>query len=442
MSLYGHDKKTTPFLDYIAKKSVVFENCYSQAPWTKPSVGAILSSRYPSETGVHRTFQYLSSSYETLTEALKKGGYYTKGVSANPLMGRFSNYSQGFDEFTESARINRADPIRFASGSAKLLNDLIFPWLSDIDRWPLFLFMFSVDPHEEYEPAAAFLKKFSNPDKMEQYRTEWKALLKTRPKVPGNRVVQKNFIEADVEAMQFIDQGLGLYDADICANDYQLLKLFSRIEDAGWGDDMIFILTSDHGEEFFDHGGTCHAYSLYNELLHVPLLIYAPGLLPEGKRITNPVMTIDIYPTLLEMLDIAVPEGIKGKSLLPLINEDPSWDDRPVYAENTEDPGGRLMGSGAGVTKTIIVKPWKLIINFKSPSDMNKPKYELFNLDSDPGEKKNLAKIHPSLVRQFEDKIMHWASSMIVNSGKSDEEIEENVDPEIIEQLKKLGYIK
>ena len=442
MSLYGHNRKTTPFLDYLAKKSVVFENCFSQASWTKPSVGSILTSRYPSETGCFALFQRMSSSFRTFPEVLMENGYFTKGVSANPIMGMFSNFSQGFTEFTESARINHADPIRFASGSAKLLNDIVFPWLNETDHWPMLLYMFSVDPHEEYEPEPLFMNRFANPDRMEQYRKEWQSLLKTRPDIPGNRVIEQNFIDAGVETSPFIKHGLDLYDADICANDYQLMMLWSRIEDDEWGDDMIVVITSDHGEEFYEHGGTCHGYSLYNELLHVPLLIYAPKLLPQGIRIKNPVQSIDIYPTLLDLLGVASPAETKGNSLLPLINGHEQWKDRPVFSENNEDPMCRVMGEGAGVAKSMITGQWKFIINFKPPSKMERPKYELYNIKDDPKETNNLAGSHSKLVCQFEKQDMKWSSESLESLETGEQVMKKNLDPAVIEQLEKLGYLR
>lgn len=442
MSLYGHNRRTTPFLDYLAKNSVVFENCYSQASWTKPSVGSMLASKYPSEIGCNLLFQRISSKVLTFPEVLKENGYFTKGVSANPIMGVFSNYSQGFVEFTESARINKADPIRFASGSAKLINNIVFPWLTKTNHWPMFLFLFSVDPHEEYEPDPIFRNRFADSQRMEQYRKDWKALLKTRPLVPGNRVTEDNFKKAEVEVQPFIEHGLNLYDGDICANDYELLRLWSRIEDDAWGEDMICVITSDHGEEFFEHGGTCHGYSLYNELLHVPLLIYAPKLLPQGVRIKNPVRTLDIYPTLLDLLDIKIPEDIKGRSLVPLMKNQGPWEDMPVYSETNEDASARKMGSASGVARSMIFKDWKFIINFKSPSDVKRPRYELFNLKEDPKETTNLADAKPKLKNQFEKRLLKWSSENIRDIGPGDTMDKSRTDPVILEQLKRLGYLK
>ena len=174
----GYDRGTSPFLDWLAARSVVFESCSSQAPWTKPSMASMLSSQYPSTVGLYRMNQRLDPAVLTWPEVLREGGLYTVGFSANPIMGNeLSGLAQGFDHFVESTAINRGDPIRFASGSAKLLNDQAFAWLGGNQRWPLLLYMHSVDPHEEYEPEPRYLERFAEPARHPRFREEWRRLL-------------------------------------------------------------------------------------------------------------------------------------------------------------------------------------------------------------------------------------------------------------------------
>jgi len=432
------DRDTTPFLTRLAERSVVFENCTSQAPWTQPSMAAILSSRHPGSTGVFRLFQRLDSDFITFPEVLQEAGYETLGFSSNPIMGVISNYTQGFDAFVESIMVNRADPIRFASGSAKKLNDKIFPWLDRTAHWPMLLYVHSVDPHEEYEPAPDFLARFADPEGMDRYRKDWQALLGTRPGVPGNHLTPANFEKAGIPPGPFIAHGKDLYDADLLANDHELERLFAKLEEDGWGEDLVFVLTSDHGEEFFEHGGTSHGYSLYQELLHVPLLIHAPGLLPGGKRIRERVRSIDIYPTLLDLLGIEIPEGLEGRSLLPLVQDHSTWEQQPIFSEITEDERARLAGSGSGTAVSVIKGRWKLIRSFLAPTSRQRETYELFDLEADPGETVNLAVTHPDLVRELEAEILAYREKRL---GKAADDAGE-IDEETLEQLRKLGYIK
>ena len=121
LGMYRDDRETTPFLSSLAEDGVVFERCRSQAPWTKPSMAAMLTSRYPSELGITDLFQQLPDRWTLFPEVLAAAGWHTAGWSTNPLMGKqLSNYAQGFEEFVESFAINRGDPIQFASGAAAM----------------------------------------------------------------------------------------------------------------------------------------------------------------------------------------------------------------------------------------------------------------------------------------------------------------------------------
>jgi len=441
LSYHGHEAPTTPFLDQLAERSVVFERCYSQAPWTKPSMASILSSTYPSEHGIQSLLQRLPSSVVTLPEMVEDAGWTTAGFSANPLMGALSNYTQGFGHFTESIRVNRADPIRFASGSAAKLNREVFGWLERNPAAPTFLYVHSVDPHEEYEPAPEHLERFADPAGMDTYREQWQALLDTRPDVPGNHLTQWNFDQADIEPGPFIAYGEDLYDADISANDVQIERLWERLMADGWGEDTIVIVTSDHGEEFFEHGGTSHGYSLYEELIHVPLMIHAPGLLPEGLRVDRPVRSIDIYPTLLELLDIEAPPGLRGRSLVPLASGASDWEDVPIFSEGAEDPMGRAAGSGMGTTTAMIDGDWKLLINYVDPPHRARPAHELYNLAKDPAERVNLAQRQGVRLARMQEQVAHWSAANMGLRMSAESIDTDALDPAVAAELEALGYL-
>lgn len=453
----GYDRATTPFLEWLAERSVVFEACYSQAPWTKPSMASLLCSQYPSATGVQQMTERLPEKFVTWPEVLQANGLYTAGFSANIVMGNLlSNFAQGFDHFVESTMINQGDPIRFASGSAKKINDHVFRWLDATEYWPMLLYLHSVDPHEEYEPEAEYLEAFANPERDPRYRQEWQELLKSRPPIPGLYVTRENFDRTGIDAASFIAHGSDLYDGDLRANDDQIERLWKRLETDGWGDDMIFVVTSDHGEEFFDHGGTCHGYSLYDELLRVPLMIYAPGLLPAGKRIETPVRSLDIYPTLCDLLGIEPPEGLEGVSLVPLIEGEPDAvaqaAERPILAEHREDPVVRQMGQGSGVLVSVREGRWKFILNRTSTQFFERPRFELYDLVADPREQKNVADRHPDVVERLEkrvldfvadhhgeDEVAAWRSGAASKKGTA--RSTDDLDPRVRAQLRALGYI-
>ncbi len=438
LSYEGYDRKTTPFLEWLAERSVVFEACYSQAPWTKPSMASMLSSQYPSRLDVTKMEQHLPEDILTWPEHLQANGMHTAGFSANIVMGNLlSNFAQGFDHFAESTLVNRGDPIRFASGSARKLNQHVFTWLDRNDHWPMLLYLHSVDPHEEYEPEPEYLRQFADPARHAQFREEWKKLLGSKPPIPGLYVTQDNFDRTGVDPESFIEHGSNLYDADIRANDDQMKALWDRLQKDGWGEDFIFVFTSDHGEEFFEHGGTSHGYSLYDEMIRVPLMIYAPGLLPGGTRIETPVRSLDIYPTLCELLGLDVPDAVQGESLVPLIRGREEPGGRPVLSEHREDPIVRRMGQGSGILASLRSGRWKLIVNELSSQLIERPHYELYDLDADPREAHNVAEAHPDVIRRLESEMQAIRQAKEAEAEKTSPDM----DPDVLEQLRKLGYV-
>ncbi|HEX9792718.1 MAG TPA: sulfatase [Planctomycetota bacterium] len=445
LGFYGQERDTTPFLDALAEKSVVFERCYSQGPWTKPSMASLLTSHYPSETGMHAMFARLDDDWLTMPEALRDAGWHTAGFSANPIMGAWSNYAQGFDEFVESITLNNADPIHNASGSAQILGDAVLRRLAHPLPRPTFLYMHAVDPHEEYAPAPEFLAMFADPEREPSYREWWSLLLQTRPDVPGNHLTEANFDMAGVDPGEFVDYGRDLYDADVRATDHQIERLWKRLQDDGWDDNTVVVVTADHGEEFFEHGGTSHAYSVYNELLHVPLLIYAPGRLPGGLRISGPVRSIDVYPTLMALLGVDIPEGLRGRNLLPVIEAAAAGDDPgpapAVFSELSEDPFGRHADSGSGIAMAVIEGRWKFILQLRSPSGREMPRKQLFDLEADSGETNNLAAEHPELVARFVHRLENWKARNMGHDSGAQELDPATLDPAVLAQLAALGYI-
>ncbi len=435
----GYERETTPFLDWLAERSVVFEACSSQAPWTKPSMASMLTSRYPRETGVYRVEHRLPAELVTWPEVMAANGLYAAGFSANIVMGNLlSDFAQGFDHFVESTAVNGGDPIRFASGSARKLNEHVFPWLERTDHWPMLLYVHSVDPHEEYEPAPEYLEQFADPARDPRYREEWQQLLESRPPIPGLYVTRDNFDRTGVDVTSFIEHGSDLYDADLLANDTELSLLWEKLRDDGWGEDLVLVVTSDHGEEFFEHGGTSHGYSLYEEMVRVPLLIHAPGLLPEGKRIDTPVSCLDIYPTLCQLLGFDVPEGLRGRSLLPLIHGEGASEEVEIFSEHREDPLLRRLGHGSGVMTSVRSSRWKLIVNEVLPQLVERPRHELFDLVADPGEQHDVAAANPGVVARLEQRLASFtAHHPAAGTAAAGAEL----DPEVLAQLRELGYV-
>jgi len=447
LSVNGYARPTTPFLEKLAARGVRFDHCFSQAPWTKPSLSAILTSCYPTVTGMNQLFGQLDNRFVTLPESLWDAGWYTVGFSANPLMGCLSNYTQGFRHFFDAgAIIPNVYAIHSTSGSAKALNRHVLPWIEQNTEWPYFLYVHSVDPHENYEPAPEYLKLFADPAHEAQYRKEWQALIDVKPGQVANACTKEHFEKAGVEIGTFIEYGKQLYDADIRANDDEIARVVDALDHKGQLDDMIVVVTADHGEEFFEHGGTSHAFMLWNELIHVPLLIIAPGLLPEGLVVKDPVQSLDLYPTLLDLLGSEPPEGLQGRSFAPQCRGEPG-DGRMIFSENHETPGSQRILHDQGVTLSVIRGPWKFILNLKSPAFRPQPRAELYRIDQDFAEQKNLAEEQPERSAELEQVLLSWwaansARREGVSVGNLTLDALGEADPDTLERLRKLGYVK
>ena len=447
VSADGYERPTTPNLEKLAARGVRFANCFSQAPWTKPSVASILTSCYPSVTGMHELFGQLDKRFVTLPEAMRDAGYLAVGFSANPLVGRMSNLAQGFRSFTEASMvIPKGDPIHFSSGSARALNQVVLPWLAQNRAWPFFLFVQSIDPHEEYRPAPEYLKLFADPAYEPEYRRQWQALIDVHATKVGNHCTKEHFEQAGVAIEPFIEYGKRLYDGDIRANDDEIGRVVEALRERGQLDDTLLVVTADHGEEFMEHGGTSHAYTLWNELIHVPLVIVAPGLVPEGLVVTEPVQSVDVYPTLLDLLHVPQPEGLEGRSLAPLLRGEPA-DGHPIYAENHETPGAESIFFAMGRTLAVVRGKWKLILNLKSPYNRPRPRRELYRIDRDFAEREELSEREPAVADELEKLLLaHWAADCARHEGVevkslSIEQLQES-DPETLERLRSLGYVK
>lgn len=440
-SLLGYERATTPLLERLGKEGVVFERCYSQAPWTKPSMSSIMTSQYPSRHGSTQLFEPLADSFVTLPEVLRTAGWTTVGFSANPVMGSFTNLHQGFELFRDSWTMIQGDsPMDYASGSAAKIVPHALAWLEENERWPFFLYMHSLDPHEWYAPAEEFKRKFADPAGEAKFREDWDALMDEHEDIV-NTCTRETFERAGVESGPFIDYAMRLYDADILANDTAIERLFTELA----ADDVIVVLTADHGTEFLDHGATSLGHSLYDEMIHVPLVLWAPGLLPAGLRLREPVRSVDLFPTLLELLGVERPAGLAGQSLVPWIRAGQATDARTVFADNVEERteermGGNPRSTGSGGESFAVIRwPWKLILHQKPRLRMTLPRHELFDLARDPRETHDLAAEHAELVQELELEILAHVAAGGAASLPVPPEAE--LDPEARKALEALGYL-
>jgi arylsulfatase A-like enzyme len=319
-SFLGYERETTPFLTRLAAESVVFESAYAQASATPLSVYSLFTGELPlvAEMPVldGELVASIPAAAPTLASLLADRYPARKGLSGNRWIGRELGYANGFSEFTGIWELS-AD----LSRNATLLSDQAVSWLSSRDESSFFLYLHYLEPHLPYAPPEPFASRFDpsfrgHIEATRQALGPWRS---TRP----NALIERNLI--------------ALYDGNLAYVDSEVQRVAEAIEAAGGWDRTIFILLSDHGEAFWQHGVRGHGMSVYEEMVRVPLFVRIPGL--AARRIAEPVQLVDLLPTLLELAGAdAAKQRRAGQSLVPLFFGDASGEDGRAFSRNHE-PG-------------------------------------------------------------------------------------------------------
>ncbi len=439
IGIYGGDNNT-PNIDRLGREGVIFRNAFSQSPWTLPSMLSAISSRYPSVLQRGRLYR-VPDSVETLAEHLKSHGYFTKLLMGNYSLGRSSGFVQGFDQFevyNQYHLLHRLLPLpifhRMHYLYRRALDLPMFPDLTEtITREavklieshdpsrPFFLWLHYMDPHDPYDPPQRFLergfdtklaKPFSpvNPWHIDGDRSD-----------PQAEEIRTGYFKLSPEDKEYIRY---LYRAEVRYLDEKIKELIEKIRDAKL-DNTIVIFTSDHGEEFWEHGSWGHGQSLYNELLHVPLILWGADM--PARRIETPVELIDLAPTILELAELPVPEEYQGGSLLDLITGRESGYTK-VFAEAL---------AGLRENKSIQDESRKLIWDRKSRL------YEMYDISVDEAETMDIYSPDDPQFRRLDKELWLWADENVrLHKDVSGMKVMPGVEEEIERRLKALGYIK
>jgi arylsulfatase A-like enzyme/4-amino-4-deoxy-L-arabinose transferase-like glycosyltransferase len=392
LGCYGYARPTSPHLDALAAAGTLFEQAYAPSSWTLPSHTSMLSGLSPFRHGAVDASVRIPDHVPLVAELLRARGYDTLGAVGNPFVSEHFGFRRGFARWLER-RKSGTDPDGYQAEVLAELRGL---------RAPFFAFLHYNSVHHPYAPPPAY-NRFA-PAGSEGIRGArvgrlLHALEKGAPKVTP----------AEREMM------VGLYDGEILAMDDRLGRTLGQLSRA-FGDELLVVVTADHGEEFLEHGSLMHSRTLYDELLHVPLLVRGAGL-PAGKRVREMVSLMDVAPTLLDWAGVPAPPGLDGRSLLPL-------------ARGTEARGAGLLplhtrGHDKGVELWGLRAPGaKLIV------DQRTGRREFYLLDEDPDEKHNRHADPRSaaLARGLEALVLHTGASR------------PRLEPEEIEALNALGY--
>lgn len=457
MSLYGHSKDTTPYLEKWAKKGLVFDNCISVANCTVPSHASMFTGFMPSEHGLKNTKAHLNDSFKTVAELLKDSGYQTYLFSANPHIGKENNFIQGFDLFEHPwsqqyakracslliKKVVAEDksndlPIRIKSGAVsswevsacgELAQDSIEKWLAGIKRnRPFFAFLNYMEAHQPYLPSRAHREKIMSPEQIqESYNVD-----RSWNKLWSYSFGLKEYMEEEIELTRLT------YDAALLELDELFERLMVYLEDNGYMDNTVVILTSDHGEHLGEKHMLDHQHSVYEPLARVPMIIRYPKQIPSGRS-QDPVMNYDLFPTVLGLAGIEMPIEIPSKA---------------ISLFNPHKQRKRIMECldysllGVNIIKRLYPEfnptPWqrKLRAVYEDHYKYiwtSDNKSELYDLEADPDEVINLINVERETVSELIDIHKQWISNLKPIAIKS------HTVPLMTEEQRKrlesLGYV-
>ncbi len=376
----GNPRNTTPCLDRLAKEGVLFTRATSVAGWTLPAMATILTGRYPSEHGATDFHWSLEASMPTLASMLHEHGYDTYGFVSHVMLTPTYGMGEGFSHFDFSV-LNVGDPHEVTT--ARELTELTHTGMRNA-KAPYFLWVHYFDPHFKY---------------------------------------------IDHDQFHYGDTDLDRYDSEIAFTDYYVDDLLKLVDHGN----TVIVFTSDHGEEFGEHGSKYH-YTLHGEVMRVPLIIKGPGLAPRTDD--QPAEQTDFVPTILALAGIEAPAGLPGHNLLA-----PRDANQPQYIERDRPPQWRQRGVIRGRHKLIVVE--NADTTEIPPASRNEeivvhnvvPGIYLFDTTLDPGEKTNL--FSPSDSTSL--RLLALVNSHFSKAPAHGPPVE--IDRELLEKLKSLGYI-
>jgi choline-sulfatase len=389
LSFYGYPQETAPFLSHLAGRSTQFENVFSASSWTSPATASIFTSLYPFQHGVMMGLMAIIKTQkidpkikvnripgeiDTITEVLKRNGFKTYGISDNLNIGKKQGFDQGFDRLRT-----------FNYQGAHHLNALLKKWKNDITTGgKYFLYLHYMDPHAPYH----------------QHEPLDKAL-------KGRKNIS-----------------LAAYNSEIRYVDRHIKEMYELF---GWDKNTLLIITSDHGEGLWDHGFMGHGYSLYREEIQVPLLIGLPDS-HQKKTISTNVSTIDILPTVRDLVGLPPSRHDEGVSLVPLIGDE-KLEERFIFSH--------LWNIVSETHKKIEYKATiyqRIHFILRSPSQR-----ELYDLHNDKKERHNRFHISQKSARILESKFKSFMKSCRKYNPES---IYYRLSDEKLEKLKSLGYLR
>ena len=405
LQLYGSQRAIAPGLDALGAESIVFDRAFSPGSWTRPSLPSLLTGLYPSEHGltdfVGSAGQYkgavLPESAATLAEGMQAAGYRTAMVGYQTLLSARFGLAQGFDFYNNNT--NGGERIR----------KRFLEWYDEAPARPFFAYLHYLDIHWPYCPPASTYGRFDPTPNDVITCDDWRGL---RERIRSGALV---LTAADRRALA------ARYSEEMAALDVHLAELFAELRARGVWDDLLLVVTADHGEELAERGGIEHGHTMYDELLHVPYVWKLPKSwgAARGRHESGLVESRTLTPTLLDVAGQPPPAGVSAISLLPWLAPRPK----------PEAPAAYVVAESNGIF-AVRTSTHKLIV---TPAEK---KLELYDLVADPAERHDLAPGRPPELAELQGLLRKWRAGLRpIATGST------TLDEKTTEDLKALGYL-
>ncbi len=436
LGTYGYGKPTSPVLDAFAEQSLVFEQAVSPAPFTMPAMAAMLTGRYPDKTGVvnHEREFILDCPVPTLAERFKTNGYSTSAVVSNAwLAATAMRFNRGFDEYI--TRSNEGKPKR-AKLNANTVTTRALERMDTFKDGPSFLWVHYIDAHMPYQPPKELSALFGNP-------TGKSSIVETFRK---GRVSPQVIFFAQDHDHEAVEATRALYDGEIRKVDTEIGRLLNGLRERGLEDKTTVIVVSDHGEALGDHGlYFAHDFTLYDELVRVPLMVRHPDI--EPARIATEVTPMDIAPTLCAWQRLNCREEFDGRALPRFVSKGST--ERTIFAaaapaRRRYSANPRIFIDGLHGRWTMARTRTRKLIKIPHPDG---PIWEGYDLAADPREEHNLLVDTNSggaqsaqAFAQLRRRLTTWEKEM-VRLRHVPTPLAKTIDQKTQKRLEALGYL-
>ena len=426
LDLYGYDRATMPFLSHLAQDSIVFEDVTAPAPYTIASVASLMTGEAVDVHGVTEAGLRVSDDVDMLAERFARIGYRTSGLSANAHVQQGFGFARGFESFNgfwpDISEVHQVPPDQLTRARQVLA-------AAAEDSRGLFAYWHFLPPHAPYDPPDRDRRTFAA-ELAGHPLDEAGSLENLMPLSHGSRQPG----EAERQAIE------DLYDASLRHVDRQLEAIHRELEATGLLDDTLWIVISDHGEAFGQHGVWQHARTVHEEMVRVPLVMHLPKDMrerfPAGVR-TEPIALTDLVPTLIELFDLRGDAPWSSTSLVPLLEADGVLADRPPIVTRTAGPAEHV---------AIREGDLKLIHRTAGLDEAGERKgpgtWELYDLSTDPGETRRLRHMDPAHVEDFRHLRAELRAFREAAAARASETTEVEIDAATEQHLQDIGYFE